>query len=284
MNTEIITKEYIKSLVGTRKKDSHKGDNGRGVLFAGSDGFFGAACMASASALRSGIGTLKTASAETGRNAFFALPEVMFYSIGSSWDEYDESLVSKLINEADVIGIGPGIGKSRGVERVIDEVLQSGKNAVLDADALNVLSTSKKLMSKLSEKIIITPHLGEMSRLTNKSVSELAASLKEEAILFAKEYNCNVLLKGAESYIASPNGKCMKNISGNAGLAKGGSGDVLTGIILAMMGQKLSPFDAACSGAYILGASAENAFDILKERMIMARDVTAAIEETLKWK
>ncbi len=284
MNSEIITSEYVKALVGTRKRDSHKGDNGKGLLIAGSDGFFGAACMASASALRSGIGTLKTASLEIGRNAFYALPEVMFVSVGVSWETYDEAYLLKLISEADVIGIGPGIGKSSGVESVLKAVLESGKNAVIDADGLNVLSTSNTLMDRLSANIVLTPHVGEMSRLAKRSTDEILANPREAAISFAKEKNCNILLKGADSFIVSNDGKCMMNISGNAGLAKGGSGDVLTGIILAMMGQKLSPFDAACAGSFILGASAENAFEILKERMMLARDVTQAIEETLKWK
>lgn len=284
MSVEIITKEYVKALIGERKRDSHKGDNGRGLLIAGSNGFYGAALMASASALRCGIGTLKTASLEKTREAFFALPEAMFLSVGDSWEEYNEELLSSLIAEADVIAIGPGIGKSEGVLKVLEAVLKSGKNAVIDADGLNVLSTSEELKAMLSEKIALTPHFGEMSRLSGMSVEKLVECPMEAAVNFAKEYNCNILLKGAQSYIASSDCRCMKNISGNPGLAKGGSGDVLTGIVLAMLGQKLSPFDALCAGSYILGASAENAFDILKERMMMARDVTEAIEETLKWK
>ncbi|MBQ2661254.1 MAG: NAD(P)H-hydrate dehydratase [Clostridia bacterium] len=284
MSDMVITREYVKSLVGERNRDSHKGDNGRGLIIAGSDGFFGASLMATASCLKSGIGLLKTASVETARNAFFTLPEAMFCSIGASWDECDFERLSSLINEAEVIAVGPGIGKSRGVEKVLLRVLESNKNTVIDADGLNVLSMSDSLKSKLSPCVVLTPHFGEMSRLTGKSVEELSQNPKGEAENFAKEYNCNVLLKGAYSYIASHDGRVMKNESGNAGLAKGGSGDVLTGIILAMMGQKLSPFDAACAGAFILGTSADVAFDILKERMMLARDVTEAIEETLKWK
>ncbi|MBQ9833362.1 MAG: NAD(P)H-hydrate dehydratase [Clostridia bacterium] len=284
MNETIITKEYIKTLVGTRKKDSHKGDNGKGLLIAGSDGFFGAAVMATASALRSGIGTLKTASLNMHRQAFMALSEAMFCAVGESWDDCNIQYIDMLISDADVIGFGPGIGKSSGVGVVLEKVIDSKKNIVIDADGLNVLAKSEKLKASLSDNIVLTPHMGEMSRLSGIKTEELCENPMQAAIFYAKKWQCNILLKGAETFIASPDGRCMKNISGNAGLAKGGSGDILTGIILAMMGQKLNPFDAACAGSYILGASADNAFDILKERMLMARDVIEAIEETLTWK
>lgn len=99
---------------------------------------------------------------------------------------------------------------------------------------------------------------------------------------FARHWGCTVLLKGAVSFIAAPDGRVRRNETGNAGLAKGGSGDVLTGIVLAFLGQGITPFEAACAGAYVLGASADTAFSLLKERMLLSRDVADAVEKTVE--
>ncbi len=284
MSENVITKEYIQELLGTRKRNAHKGDNGKGLLIAGSDGFSGAAVMASASALRSGIGTLKTASLSSQRDALLRLPEAMFCDMGESWQARGSDKIDELIADATVIACGPGMGRSAGVLNIVEKVAASKKPAIIDADGLNATAKKRGFKELLHTGLILTPHMGEMSRLTRESVIELTVHARDAACRYAKEWGCVVLLKGSASYIADPEGRWMVNKTGNAGLAKGGSGDVLTGIILAMLGQKLKPFDAACAGAFLLGASAETAMDVLRERMLMARDVIDAIEGTLKWK
>lgn len=273
-----ITHQYIASLIGERRKDCHKGDNGKGLLLGGSAGLSGAAVMAACAALRGGTGTLKVLCPEGVTDAFKVLPEAMVTSAGTSWEVCELEKIRLFISASSCIAIGPGMGK--GGFEAVKAAAESKKPLVIDADGLNAIA-EKQCFDILHKNIILTPHPGEMARLTGKAVAEIAAEPEKNAAEFAQKWGCTVLLKGAVSYIASPDGRLATNTAGNAGLAKGGSGDVLTGIILALLCQGLKPFDAACAGAYILGTSADNALDILKNRMLMARDVTEAIEYTL---
>lgn len=271
--------EYIANIVGMRPKNSHKGSNGRGLILAGSGGLSGAAVMASCGALRGGIGLLKVLCPERVRPAFYVLPEAMVQSLGESWAGCDKAQLLELISWADCICAGPGMGSE--CTEPIKTVLESGKRVVVDADGLNAVSRDN-MQRLLHNKVIVTPHPGEMSRLTGLDTGEITSDPARIAGKYAEQWGCTVLLKGSESHIASFDGRIAKNVSGNSGLAKGGSGDVLSGIILALLGQGLEAYDAACAGAYLLGASADRAMDVLRERMLMSRDVVQAVEETLK--
>lgn len=153
---------------------------------------------------------------------------------------------------------------------------------MIDADGLFALARQKNKAALLHENVILTPHFGEMARLCGCTAAEVKERQEALAREKAQEWGCTVLLKGPESVIAAPDGIFAWNGTGNAGLAKGGSGDVLAGIALAMLGQMLRPFDAACAAAYLLGASADEALALLRERMLMARDVTEMITLTLE--
>lgn len=281
---DTLTRAEVSALLGTRRRDSNKGDNGKGLLVAGSEGFYGAALMSAAACLRAGIGTLKALCPEGARAAFYALPEAMFYAAGPNWERADMRLVCERMEEADCIAIGPGIGREERVLEFVRLALETRKPIVLDADALNALSrlSDAEKAALLHENAVLTPHPGEMGRLAGVSVQDIKENMSQIALEYAGRWGCTVLLKGARTAIASPGGKLKWNETGNSGLAKGGSGDVLTGIILALLGQKLAPFAAACVGSYLLGASAEEALDILKERALMARDVIGALEKTLE--
>ncbi|MDO5110673.1 MAG: NAD(P)H-hydrate dehydratase [Clostridia bacterium] len=271
----------IKKMLGERPADSHKGKNGRGLLLAGSPGFGGAAVMASAAALRGGVGTLKVLCPEAIRPAFSVLPEAMVQTFPGGWDALPPERLQSMLRDADCVAAGPGIGKRDGVWQAIRTVLSHKKKTVLDADALNVLSCTENAMDALHPDVILTPHIGEMARLTGLTSKAIAADMPACATHYAKEWGCTVLLKSAQSVIAASSGQYRINRTGNAGLAKGGSGDVLTGITLSMLGQGLPPFEAACAGAYLLGASADEAVTILKERMLMAGDVIGMVEQTV---
>ena len=271
--------EYVRGVVGIRPKDSHKGSNGRGLILAGSEGLTGAAVMSACAAQRGGIGLLKVLCPEGVRPAFYSLPEAMAQPCGKSWAECDKDMLTELILWADCICVGPGMGKD--CAETVKAVLASKKPAIVDADGLNTIARDN-MQHLLHHNAVITPHPGEMSRLTGLSVEKITADPANIAVEYAAKWNCTVLLKGTHSHIAAYDGRIARNASGNPGLAKGGSGDVLSGIILALLGQGLMPYDAACAGAYILGASADRAMDILRERMLMSRDVTEAIENTLK--
>lgn len=272
----------IREMLGERPPDSHKGDNGRGLLLAGSPGFSGAAVMASAAALRGGIGTLKVLCPEEVRSAFAVLPEAMVCAFAKGWESLPQDMLNDRLEQADCVAAGSGMGVGGGVWKTIQTVLLYRKKTVLDADALNTLSRTENAMRALHPDVILTPHVGEMARLTGWTTQKIAADMPACALRFAKLWGCIVLLKGAQSVIASPAGVCRINRTGNAGLAKGGSGDVLTGITLSMLGQGLAPFEAACAASYLLGASADEAVALLGERMLLARDVIDIIADTVQ--
>lgn len=275
-------------MLGKRPPDCNKGDNGKGLLLAGSEGFYGAAVMAATACLRAGIGTLKVVCPGPVKQAFAVLPEAMVYGIGPDWSALDPAWARARLEEATCIGLGPGMGRSPGVGAALRLALATQKAMVVDADGLNALSgfSEGERRALLHKGAVLTPHPGEMARLTGLSVKEIKEDPAAVAQSYAKAWGCTVLLKGHRTAIAGPDGEFAWNQSGNAGLAKGGSGDVLTGMILALLGQKLRPFAAACVGSYLLGASAETAFGLLQERMLMARDVIGAMEGTLAflWK
>ena len=173
------------------------------------------------------------------------------------------------------------MGKDNGVENTVRLALAAKKPIVIDADGLNALSRIENIANMLHDKAVLTPHIGEMARLTGLSTVYIKENQAEVAATYAKRWGCTVLLKSYRSVIACHDGRIALNTNGNSGLAKGGSGDVLSGITLAMLSQGLEPFGAACAGAYTLGASADQAMALLKERMLMARDVTDAVEQTV---
>ncbi len=282
MKAETLTFEKIKSAIGNRKPTANKGDNGRALIIAGSELMSGAALMSAAAALRAGVGTLKAIVPQGARQAFYSLPECMCISFGAeNWDELELSFAAPYINEATAVCVGPGMGKESGVEIVLKSVLAANKPTVIDADGLNALSHVQDKASVLHSNVILTPHIGEMARLTGLTIAYIKENQAEVALKYAAEWGCTVLLKSYQSVIACSDGRVALNVNGNSGLAKGGSGDVLSGIALAMLSQKLDAFNAACAAAYILGASADEAVVLLKERMLMARDVTDAVKLTV---
>lgn len=268
-NEQLIDGEFVRGLLPKRKLVSNKGSFGKAAIAAGSPGMGGAAVMAATAALRTGAGLTRAFVPTEILYMFAARPELM--AVG---DDDIESLVQW----ASAVGIGCGSGGDALIKKKLRAVLSSGKPAVIDADGLNNLDDSLK--SLLSRRHVLTPHPGEMARLTKKSLDAVLRDPVGAAEEAARDFGCIVLLKGAVSVIANPDGRLRYNAAGNPGLAKGGSGDVLTGIITALLAQGLEPFDAASAGAYILGCSAENALELLRERVLTAGDVLGAIEQT----
>lgn len=280
---ETLTFENVKAIIGERRPTVNKGDNGRALVLAGSELMSGAAVMCAAAALRAGAGTLKAIVPSRARPAFYALPECMCISLGENgWDGENTDMLSAFIREATAICIGPGMGNGDGVMKTLMLALSANKPTVIDADGLNALSQAENKASMLHANILLTPHIGEMARLTGLSTAEIKSDQEGVAKHYAKEWGCTVLLKSYESVIACHDGRTALNTNGNAGLAKGGSGDVLSGIALAMLCQGTDTFGAGCAAAYTLGASADEAMNLLKERMLLSRDVVNSIEQTLK--
>lgn len=262
-----------RKLLPFRDPKGNKGSNGRAAMIVGSPSMPGAALMSTAAAVRAGAGLTKALIPKELAPAFAALPEAMLLT--------DDLKAEELISWASAIGIGCGMGVSERTAALLKSVLASGKPCVIDADGLNTLSKHDELKALLHPNCALTPHPAEMARLCGKSTDEVLADLTGAALDFSKAHNCTVLLKSAVSVTASPEGSVRYNTSGNSGLAKGGSGDVLCGLVAGLLAQGASPFDAASLGSYLLGCSAETALGLLRERFITASDVTDAVSITL---
>lgn len=278
----LIEREDLIKLLPKRPMDAHKGSNGRALLCVGSGRYTGAALLCAGAAIRAGAGLTTAAIPGALKQSFSALPEVMAACVNRNedWNEETCANAAALLKNQNAVCVGPGVGEGSALP-LIEAVLESQLPAVLDADALNQISKSPNLLKRLHPKVVLTPHPAEMARLCGKNVEAILADPIETARTFAAEWNCVLLLKGATTCIS--NGETVRlNTSGNAGLSKGGSGDVLAGIITALLAQGLLPYDAACAGAFLLGASADTAMELLQERMLIARDVIDAVEQTIR--
>ncbi len=276
--------EYVDMirLIPKRPLNSHKGNNGRALLIAGSEGLFGASVMSARAALRAGTGLLKVVVPAEISHALYTVPEAMVNPMpAGGWNNVDMLKLDSLIDWADCIAIGPGMGLDEGVKMVVNHVLQSNKPSVLDADALNSISDEASLYDRLHPNIVLTPHVGEMARLCRCSTSNVTQDPIGLASMFSRKWSANLLLKGATSVICSARGNIAYNLTGNPGLAKGGSGDVLTGIILAMIAQGLQPFEAACAGAFLLGKAADKAAETISLRAITPVDIVEALKTVI---
>ena len=268
-NNYLITIESIRKKLRQRKKFSHKGTFGHALLVSGSYGKMGSAILASKACLRSGIGLLTTHVPKFGYEILqTAIPETMI-----SIDKYNK-VTSEVpyISSFAAIGIGPGIGKSNATQSVLKDLISKVNSPmVLDADALNILSENKDYLDKIPPDSILTPHPLEFERLTEPAKDDF----ERHDILseFAKKYKIYVVLKGAHSTVACPDGTCYFNSTGNPGMATAGSGDVLTGIILALLAQGYSSKDAAITGVFVHGLSGDIAAKKLGYESMIASDI-----------
>lgn len=271
---QIVDGEFVHSLLPKRKRVSNKGSYGKALIICGSDGMPGAAVIAANACVRTGAGLTRAFVPESVIHAFSGLPEAMV--IADCKAELNDQL-----DWADTVCIGCGIGNDANKRSKLERTLLSGKKTLVDADALNLISEERELLSLLNGNHILTPHPGEMARLIGTDITAVLEDPAETALGFSKKHGCTVLLKNAVSVIASPDGILRYNTSGNPGLAKGGSGDCLSGIITALLAQGLSPFDAASAGAYLLGAAANEALSLLETRVLTASDIASALESLL---
>ena len=267
-----------------RKQDSHKGDFGRLLCVCGSAGMAGAAYLCAKAAYRSGAGLVEILTVEDNRTILqVLLPE----AIVTTYDSASVNLkaIISAVSRADAIVAGCGLGKSEASQRILECVLRH-KNAptLLDADALNIISERDELLP-LIKGAIITPHLMEMSRLTKKTVAEIAANVPTGADSFAKENGVICVLKCHETAVSEGNGKAYINMFGNSGMATGGSGDVLAGIIGGILAQnkhgKLSFFDAAVLGVYLHSKAGDAGAEKLGEYSLMASDIIDCLPQAI---
>ncbi|MDR0811891.1 MAG: NAD(P)H-hydrate dehydratase [Paludibacter sp.] len=265
----MLNKKYISAILKSRPADSHKGVFGHALLAAGSKGMAGAAVLAARACLRSGAGLVTVHSAACNRTVLQTLaPEAMFCSdVENDW--ISEVYINKKYDSA---AIGAGIGKNeKTVSALKNFFAKIDFPCVVDADALNIIAENKNLLDKIPKNSILTPHYKEFERLFGKTVS------REEQIKIATEnalkYRLNIILKGHKTVIINSEGEMMENTTGNSGMASGGAGDALTGLLAGLLAQHYQPPHAAQLGVYIHGLAADLALDKQSEESLIASDI-----------
>lgn len=267
--TNFYYTNQAQQLIKPRKKFSHKGTFGHGLLIAGSHGMMGAAVLASKAALRSGIGKISIQSAPSGLEIVqISVPEAIFL--------IDEVAPQNF----DAVGVGPGIGVGREIQqnlgKLFTQIAQHNIPIVIDADAINNIAEDRSLERQIPKNAILTPHPKEFKKLVNQDWADDYQKLQ-----ILKQYAINqqvtICLKGANTAIALPDGSIHFNSTGNAGMAKAGSGDVLTGMILALLAQGYPPHEAAILGVYEHGHAGDRAVSKRSINSIIASDIIEEI-------
>ncbi len=274
----LITEDFLREKLITRKRFAHKGHFGHILLINGGYGKVGAAVLAAKAALKTGSGLVTAHLPKLGYNIMqTTVPEVMI-SIDISEIIFSEVPdLSKFSN----VGAGPGLGIKTNTQKALHTLLEKEERPlVLDADALNILSENKEWLELLPENSILTPHPKEFERLTEpvKNHYERIDLQKE----FASKHKVIVVLKGGNTSIALPDGSCYFNTTGNPGMASGGSGDVLTGMITSLVGQKYEPYMAAILGVYLHGLAGDIAAERNGQEAVIASDVIDSIGAAFK--
>lgn len=266
----LLEKEEVAGLLKKRNKFAHKGVFGHGLLCAGSYGKMGAAVLSALACMRSGVGLLTAHVPECGKTVMqTVVPEAML-NIDSM---YEFLIHIPDLGACTAVAIGPGIGTSTQTSAFLENfLLKFGTTpVVLDADALNIISVWPISENVFPENCIITPHPKEFDRLAGKSISSYDRFAKARS--FAIRNRLYVILKGAFTLIACPDGMCYFNPTGNPGMATAGSGDVLTGILLALLAQGYSLKDASLLGVYLHGLAGDLAEKDTSEESLIARDI-----------
>ena len=263
-----------------RKKNSHKGSYGKVLMIAGSKGMSGAAYLSAKAAYAVGAGLVQIYTHEENR---VILQQLLPEAIITTYDTFDSEQLEKLIQWADLIGIGCGLGKSDTAERVMQYTLKRALvPCVVDADGINILSKHMEWIEVTNALIVLTPHMKEMSRMLQCSVKELIEQRMEKLHAFVERYKVVCVLKDARTLVAKEHQNTYLNLSGNAAMAKAGSGDVLAGVIVGILAQQCEPYTSACLGVFLHGLAGDMARDKKGAYSVLASDLVAEISSVLK--
>ena len=274
----LLTKSYVQSLLKKRTKFSHKGTYGHTLLVAGSHGRMGTAVLATKAALHSGAGLVTTFVPQCGYNIIqTSCPEAMCLTS----TEYDYLVGETDLSNYQSIGVGPGIGTQPGTAELILKILHRATcPLVIDADALNILSENPDWIKLIPKNSILTPHPKEFDRLFGSSKS--AYDRLQKQLEKSKTYSIYILLKGAHSSLSTPSCEVFFNSSGNPGMAKGGSGDILTGMIPSFLAGSHSPKDAALLAMYLHGLAGDKAKKKYTEYAMNSSQIIDCIPKAFK--
>ncbi len=280
-----LWKSY-RAFLPKRHDNMHKGDCGKVLVIAGSTGMVGAACLTSRAAMRSGSGLVTLALPECILACAAAqLCEVMTMPLPCHDGHVSgaaKTIITDKLGGCDVCAIGPGLSASGDTFEIVSSVLSSDKPCVIDADGLGALASDTSILKNKSCKTVITPHPGEMARLMGSSIEDVENNREKAALDFAKEYDTVVVLKGHKTIVAAPNGEVHINPTGNDGMASGGMGDVLTGIIASFIGQGTEPYNAAILGTFLHGLSGDLAAEEIGKFGLLASDVIDKLPYAIK--
>ncbi|NQT31956.1 MAG: NAD(P)H-hydrate dehydratase [Deltaproteobacteria bacterium] len=290
--SEYLTGEWVRPVLPERPLQANKGSFGRVLVVAGSMKYIGAAYLACSGAIRVGAGLVTLAATPTLQSILASkLTEVTYLPLPESRpgavSPEAVRLISQQFESYNVLLLGCGLGQSQAVVKLVRSILIPRQRRelpvlVLDADALNTLADTPRWWQQLTTDAILTPHSGEMARLTGMAVAEIQADRLEVAKKWAAEWNKTVVLKGAYTVIASPEGRSVISPVANPGLASAGSGDVLTGAIAGLAAQGLPLFEAAAVGVYLHGEAGELVRNRLGDAGMIASDLLPELPVVIK--
>ena len=282
MNTNTLNHEKVLSILPDRKVDAHKGDFGKILLLCGSRGFTGAAALAAMGALRSGAGLVYLGVPES----IYAIEAVKLNeAIVFPLPDADGKLsvdalpqILKMLPDMDAVLFGPGWGKSEGNFLMAKQILETfEKPVVVDADGINVIAKHMDIVRERKAPTILTPHAGEFARMGGNN----AMDRQTAAVEFAARYGCILLLKGHATVITDGQ-QTYINPTGNAGMAVGGSGDVLAGMIVSLLGQGIAPLTAAACGAWLHGAAGDICAEEIGQYGMLPTDMVEVLPRLMK--
>ncbi|MFC1941286.1 NAD(P)H-hydrate dehydratase [Chloroflexota bacterium] len=291
ITTELITDDWARSVLPKRPLGANKGSFGKVLVVAGSINYIGAAYLACSGAIRVGAGLVTLATAASLQSILASkLTEVTYLPLPESVAGIISSEATRLIHQEldnyDVLLLGCGLGQSKPAIRLIKSTLFRLKTEppplVLDADALNTLAKIPNWWQQLAGDAILTPHPGEMARLAGVSIDEVQSDRVGMAKKMAQEWHKTIVLKGAYTVVATPDGQSRISLAANPGLASAGTGDVLTGVIAGLVAQGLSLFDAATCGVYLHGQAGEVVKERLGDAGMIATDLLPALPLVIK--
>jgi len=289
---ELLTEAWGRSVLPPRPLYANKGSFGKVLVASGSINYIGAAYLACSGAIRVGAGLVTLATPQSLQPILATkLTEVTYLPLPEAQpgviSPEAASLLSEWLPQYDVLLLGCGLGQNQPTTEFVQKVISSlpkkdGPALVLDADGLNILANSPKWWRKLKGDVILTPHPGEMSRLCGLSIEEVQSDRLGVAQQMAERWGQTVVLKGAHTVVASPDGQVRISAVANPGLASAGTGDVLAGVIAGLLAQGLKPFEAACCGVYLHGAAGEMVAGELGNAGMVASDLLLALPRVIK--
>ncbi len=285
----LLEREKMTLLMPPRPAYSHKGDYGHVLVVAGSRGKTGAALMAARACMRAGAGMVTLGVPESLADIYQgSVMEEMVLPLPDTGDGALslgalEPVLGFLEGRADVLALGPGLGRAEETAAFVRELLaRCPAPMVVDADGLNALSGAPDILKKARAPLVLTPHPGEFSRLSGTGVKEIESDRVEAALAFAKQTGAYLILKGAPAIVAEPGGEAFINSTGNPGMAKAGTGDALTGVLAACLSQGLSPLESSLLGVYAHGLAGDLAAVEKTGRSVLASDLIEAVPAAFK--